>query len=77
MIKAAILGLSLSPPVYTNGQMQFYVNGVTNTTINYIVQASTNLTDWTPVRTNGGSFTFTDTNTSDYVTRFCRATSVP
>jgi len=77
LIKAAILGLTLSSPVYTNHQVQFYVSGVTNTTISYIVQASTNLTDWTPVRTNGGAFTFTDTNASGQFVRFYRATSVP
>src|SRR5437016_8866118 len=77
MIKAAILGLTLSSPVYTNHQAQFYVNGVTNTTINYIVQASTNLRDWIPLRTNAGSFKFTDTNAASYAAKFYRATSVP
>ena len=77
MIKAAILGLTLSSPVYTNRHFRFGVNGVTNTTISYIIQASTNLRSWTPIRTNAGSFTFTDTNTSGFSARFYRATSVP
>ena len=77
MIKAAILGLTLTSPVYTNHQFQFYVNGVTNTNISYIVQASSNLTGWVPIRTNPGSFKFTDTNAGKYSARFYRATSVP
>ncbi len=77
MIKAAILGLTLTTPTVTNHQFQCYVNGVTNTTISYIVQVSTNLANWLPIRTNAGAFTFTDTNTSKYPALFYRATSVP
>ena len=57
--------------------MQLYVNGVTNRTISYTVQASRKLTDRIPIRTNGGSFTFTDTNANDFLTRLYRAASVP
>jgi hypothetical protein len=77
MIKAAILGLTLGQPVYTNGQCRFSVNGVTNTTISYIVQATTNFIDWVPILTNGGSFSFSDTNAGGAQARFYRATSVP
>jgi len=77
MIKAAILGLTLSSPIYTNGQFQFSVNGVTNTTISYIVQATTNMASWTPIWTNAGSFRFTDTNVNKLPARFYRATSAP
>jgi hypothetical protein len=77
MIKAAILGLTLGPPVYTNRQIQFAVNGVTNASISYIVQASSNLISWFPIRTNAGSFRFSESNSPGSTARFYRATSVP
>jgi len=77
MIKAAILGLTLDSPSYTNQNFQCYVNGVTNTTISYIIQASTNLTSWVAIRPNPGSFKFIDTNAGRFSGRFYRATSVP
>jgi len=77
MIKAAVLGLTLTSPAYNNRQFQFYVNGVTNTTVSYLVQSSTDLTTWLPIRTNAGSFRFTDTNVMSFPVRFYRAISVP
>ena len=41
---------SISDPSYGAGQFQFFLNGATNA--NYIIQASTNLTSWTPIKTN-------------------------
>jgi len=40
----------LSAPAYANGQFQFTLNGEANAT--YIIQASTDFTNWTPVATN-------------------------
>src|SRR5207244_6474683 len=40
----------LSSPAYANGQFQFTLNGEANAT--YIIQASTDFTNWTPVATN-------------------------
>ncbi len=57
----------------TDGQFTFQFQGVDGRA--YIIETSTNLTDWTPVFTNqqsGGSFLYTDTNTSD-AARFYRA----
>ena len=43
---------------------------------NYVIFASINLTDWTPISTNvaqAGSVAFTDTSASNYPVRFYRA----
>ena len=39
----------------------------------YVVQASTNLVDWTSVATNAAPFTFVDTNAARFEKRFFRA----
>ena len=45
--------------------------------INYVIEASTNLSNWLPVSTNtadsGGLFTFTQTNASQFPQRYFRA----
>jgi hypothetical protein len=54
----------------TNGTFQLTINsqpGQTN-----VVQASTNLVNWVPIRTNVGSFIFTDPNSTNYPYRFYR-----
>ncbi|HEU5395550.1 MAG TPA: immunoglobulin domain-containing protein, partial [Verrucomicrobiae bacterium] len=43
-----------------NGAFQFYNQGVTGLT--YTIQASTDLVNWVPLRTNVSPFTFSDTN---------------
>lgn len=48
----------LSDAAAAGGQFSCMVNGATN--VNYIVQYSTNLTTWTPIRTNTAPFVFTD-----------------
>ena len=58
-----------------NGQFQFSLTGVPG--FDYAVSASSNLTDWTPLQTNVSPFTFTDTNTGNYPSRFYRAQLVP
>src|SRR5207245_7243431 len=40
----------LSSPAYANGQFQFTLNGQANTI--YIIQSSTDLTNWTAIATN-------------------------
>jgi hypothetical protein len=58
-----------------NGQFQFSLTGVPG--YDYAVSGSTNLSDWTPLQTNVSPFTFTDTNTGNYPSRFYRAQWVP
>jgi autotransporter-associated beta strand protein len=58
-----------------SGQFQFSVSGVPG--YNYVVAASTNLIDWTPLQTNISPFTFTDTNIVAIPDRFYRAQYLP
>lgn len=58
-----------------NGQFQFSVIGVPG--YNYVVAASTNLIDWTPLQTNISPFPFTDTNAAATPDRFYRAQYLP
>jgi hypothetical protein len=58
-----------------NGEFQLIVTGVPG--YSYIVQASTNLLDWTPVQTNVSPFSFTDVSTTNYPNQFYRAVYVP
>ena len=62
---------TLSSFAYTNSQFQFSLTGVP--TYSYIIQASTNLTNWTSIQTNTSPFTFTDTLATNYPYRFYRA----
>jgi hypothetical protein len=56
----------------TNRQYQFRVAGTSGQS--YIVQASTNLSTWTPILTNSATlFDFTDTNAVNFPKRFYRA----
>lgn len=55
----------------TNGQFQFDILGVTG--LKYSVEASSNLIDWAPLRTNVSPFTFIDTNSTAYPQRFYRS----
>ncbi len=55
----------------TNSQFLFHVSGVTNR--GYVVQATTNLTNWTPLSTNFVSFDFTNGVTTNFPYRFFRA----
>ncbi|MEO7297603.1 MAG: PKD domain-containing protein [Verrucomicrobiota bacterium] len=57
-----------------SNQIQFFVNGVTNA--DHIVQRSTDFTNWLPVRTNRGPFTFTESITNP-ASRFFRGVSTP
>ena len=63
-----------------NGQFQFTLTGQTN--LNYVIQASTNLTtgNWVAISTNtavNGTFQFVDTNAPGLPQRFYRAVLAP
>jgi hypothetical protein len=58
---------------YSGGQFQLNVAGVPG--FNYIVQASQDFTNWTPVLTNTSPFTFNETN--NFPARFYRTQYLP
>ena len=58
-------------PVYTNSQFEFHQSDVTN--YYYIVQATTNLTNWISIQTNKVPYTFTDPQATNFSLRFYRA----
>ena len=62
----------ISPLSAGNGQFQMRLSAISGMT--NIIQATTNLTSWTPVLTNStGIYDFTDPNSSSYPRRFYRA----
>jgi hypothetical protein len=68
-------GPALSEPMVKNGQFQFTLN-VTSTNL-FVVQASTDLKNWTSLQTNQPPFTFVDTNFSRSGWRFYRTMTLP
>jgi hypothetical protein len=62
---------TLSASAYTNNQFKFSLAGVP--AYSYIIQASTNLTNWTSIYTNTSPFTFTDASATNYPHRFYKA----
>ena len=70
------LSLARSP---TSGQLEFRLNGEPGRS--YIIQATTNLIQWTPVRTNSagadGMLSFADSPSPDAPKRFFRALIAP
>lgn len=75
LISARLSGLG----VLTNGQFQFTLEGQPGLT--YVIQASADLLNWTPVSTNtaveDGTFKFTDPEAPEFMQRFYRAVRVP
>jgi hypothetical protein len=66
----------LSAPVYAvGGVFQFSVAGDAGS--NYVIEASTNLTDWIPLETNTSPFIFADTNAVNVPMQFYRAQPWP
>ena len=68
-----------SPPAFNDGGLQFELSGATNEK-NYVLQASSNLTQWTSIETNAPltvPFFFTDPNASNFSTRFYRVLLQP
>ena len=56
----ATLSTAFNP---TNGQFQLTVNNIGNVVgMPYIIEASTNLTDWVPIWTNASPFSYKETN---------------
>jgi hypothetical protein len=66
---AAATLAAVAPP--SHGQFALTVNGTTGYT--YVVQASTDMVNWTSVQTNTAPFTFVDTNASQFKQRFYRS----
>lgn len=61
----------LAAPARLNGQFSFTVLGASGS--QYIVETSTNLTQWTPVTTNTAPFTFLGSNMNQFSQQFYRA----
>ena len=57
------------------GQFGFTVSGISG--YKYIVEASTNLVNWTMLETNAAPFNFVDNNTANFSRRFYRAVYFP
>ena len=62
-----------SVPAGVSGQFSFTVAGTAGA--QYVVQATTDLVNWTTLQTNTAPFTFVDTDAGSYGQRFYRATS--
>ncbi len=70
---------SLNTAVKVSNGWQFNITGVIPLKTN-ILQATTNLTSWTPINTNisaTNNYTYTDTNAGNYGKRFYRLMQVP
>jgi hypothetical protein len=68
--------ITLTSPAYaTNGQFQFNLSGTAGSS--WIVQASTNLSNWVSLATNTVPFVFLDTNNGNLPQRFYRAKFSP
>jgi len=75
---SALAPVALTPVALTNGQFEIQVSGPVGP--DYVLQASTTLTDWSSVWTNTPAlmpFSFTDTNTPSAGHRFYRAMLAP
>jgi hypothetical protein len=68
-------GILIAPSYSAEGVFQFNLAGAAGS--NYVIEASTNLTDWIPLETNTSPFTFTDTNAVNFLLRFYRAHPSP
>jgi hypothetical protein len=71
----ATAAASLATPVVPAGQFAVAVSGVPG--YQYVVQASTDLTNWTSLQTNQAPFNFVDTNAGQYSQRFYRTEYLP
>ncbi|HSY19656.1 MAG TPA: immunoglobulin domain-containing protein [Candidatus Acidoferrales bacterium] len=63
------------PAVATPGQFAFQIPG--EATLKYVIEATSDFQNWTPVQTNTAPFTFTQTNASSYDQRYYRARYLP
>ena len=69
------LAPTLNLPKVTSNQFQFSLGGVTNST--YVIDASTNLTNWTPVQTSNPPYLYIDHASTNSPNRFFRARQQP
>ena len=70
-----VVAATLTSARQTNGQFAFLVTGTVGS--NYVVQASSDMKNWSVVMTNAAPFTFTEPNASSFNQRFYRAYSQP
>ena len=66
---------TLTAVAHANGQFSFQVTGVAGS--NYVVQATSDLVNWTSVQTNTAPFTFQDNTVAGSSQRFYRAYCLP
>ena len=66
---------TLTSLVRSSGHFSFLVTGISGS--NYVVQASSDLKNWTSVQTNTSPFTFTDANAGNFSQRFYRTYFLP
>ena len=69
--EASLTSVTVTP----SNQFQFEIAGVPG--FNYVVQTSTNLTDWDPLTTNVSPFNFSEAISVDLSQRFYRAVYLP
>jgi uncharacterized repeat protein (TIGR03803 family) len=74
-LRAEMAGAVSSFAFSAGGQFQFTASGLAG--YRYVVQASTNLTDWAPLQTNPAPFQFVDAAAADYPRRFYRTVVGP
>jgi hypothetical protein len=75
-ISAAVLTVLAAPITLTGsslGSAGFSISGTGVPGINCVIEVSTNLLEWQPLATNPSPFTFIDTNTSTFTSRYYRA----
>lgn len=71
----AVAPATLTSTMRADGKFSLTVNSGSGN--QSVVEASTDLINWTPVYTNTASFTFVDDQTGQFAKRFYRAVSVP
>jgi hypothetical protein len=65
----------VTPAVQQPGQFSFQVP--TEAGLKYVVEATTDFQNWTPVVTNTAPFTFTESNTASFTQRYYRSRYLP
>jgi hypothetical protein len=71
----ATTSATLSPAARVDGQFALNISGVPD--YRYVVEASTNLMNWTPVQTNTAPFVFVDSDASRFSQRYYRTYCLP
>jgi hypothetical protein len=67
-------GVTLTPTVQAGGRFGFNISGTVGAV--YVVQASTDLVNWTSIQTNIAPFAFVDTGVAGFKQRFFRTISL-